>query len=565
MAKLTKKEIESIETENFIEAEVKKDLLNGVYDHVLTRCPPEPSGYWHIGHCKAWFIDFETAKKFGGKTNLRMDDTNPTKEDGDFASNYVDELKWLGYMPEKVIYSSEAYFDIMLGLAMKLIEKGKAYVCELSAEEIRNTRGDLQTPGKESPYRNRPIEESMKLFEDMRNGKVEDGKMTLRAKIDMAHPNMNMRDPVIYRVLHATHYKTGDKWCIYPMYDFAHPIEDVLEGITHSLCTIEFEDHRPLYNWFVDNCFENLKYKPRQIEFAALKFENVLIGKRYMKKLVNSKKVLGWDDPRFYTIAGMRKRGITANAIKNFINSAGVTKAVSIIPISALDYYIRDDLNKIATRVMAVFDPLKVVITNYDGVNEEIEVENNPNEEIKTFHKSTFGKEIFIEQEDFSLTPPPKYNRLTLGGYVRLKNAYIIKCNNVVYGKNGEIDHLECEYIKESKSGSDTSGIKVKGTIQFVEKNNAANVVVRQFKNLTKMDILEPSKALENGAELDDILEPNSMIEKNVLAEKYVLSCDEGSRFQFIRKGYYYLVEKNGNKLVFNETVGLKDNFKVGK
>ncbi len=560
---MNKTEIEKIETSNFIEEEVKKDLLNGVYDHVLTRCPPEPSGYWHIGHCKAWFVDFETAKKFDGKTNLRMDDTNPTKEDGDFASNYVDELKWLGYTPEKVIYSSEAYFDTMYEIAKDLIKKGKAYVCQLSADEVRESRGDLKTAGTESPYRNRPTEESLKLFEDMKNGKFEDGTITLRAKIDMAHPNMNMRDPVIYRVLHATHYKTGNKWCIYPMYDFAHPIEDALEGITHSLCTIEFEDHRPLYNWFVQNCFENLKQKPRQIEFAALKFENVLIGKRYMKKLVNSNKVMGWDDPRFYTIAGMKRRGITAKAIKNFVNSAGLSKAVSIIPISALDYYIRDDLNKIATRAMVVFEPLKVVITNYDGINEEIEVENNPNEEEKTFHKSTFGKEIFIEQDDFSLTPPPKYNRLTLGGLVRLKNAYIIKCNNVVYDKDGKIDHLECEYIKESKSGQDTSGLKVKGTIHFVEKNNMAKIVVREFKNLTKMDILEPSKALENGAELDDILEPNSMTSKTVFAEKFLLSAKLENKFQFIRKGFYCL-DKDSNEdiLVFNQTTGLKDSFK---
>ncbi len=559
---MNKTEIENIETSNFIEEEVKKDLLNGVYNHVLTRCPPEPSGYWHIGHCKAWFIDFETAKKFGGKTNLRMDDTNPTKEDGDFASNYVDELKWLGYTPQKVIYSSEEYFDKMFELAKGLIEKGKAYVCELSAEKIRETRGDLKTPGKESPFRNRPIEESLKMFEDMKNGKFKDGEVTLRAKIDMSHPNMNMRDPVIYRVLHATHYKTGDKWCIYPMYDFAHPIEDVLEGVTHSLCTIEFEDHRPLYNWFVDNCFDHLSYKPRQIEFAALKFENVLIGKRYMKMLVNNKKVLGWDDPRFYTIAGMRRRGITAEAIKNFVNSAGVTKAVSIIPISAFDYYIRDDLNKIATRAMVVLDPLKVVITNYEGETEDIEIENNPNEEEKTFHTSKFGKEIFIEQEDFSLTPPPKYNRLVVGGYVRLKNAYIIKCNNVVYDENGQIDHLECEYIKESKSGQDTSGIKAKGTIHFVEKSNIVPVVVREFKNLTKLDILEPSKALENGASLEEILEPDSMKETTAYAEKFLLSAKPEQKFQFMRKGFY-CVDKDStqDKLVFNKTTGLKDSF----
>lgn len=559
---MKKEDIEKIETSNFIEEYVKEDLLSGKQVEVITRCPPEPSGYWHIGHCKAWTIDFETAKKFGGYTYLRMDDTNPTKEDADFADSYMADLDWLGYQPKKMIYASEAYFDKMYELAEKLIIDGKAYVCELSADEINKTRGTLTTAGTNSPYRERSAEDNLRMFRDMKAGKYKDGEVTLRAKIDMASPNMNMRDPVIYRVLHATHYKTGDKWCIYPMYDYAHPIEDALEGVTFSLCTIEFEDHRPLYNWVVDNCFPDLKYKPRQIEFARFGFENVLIGKRYLKAVVNSGKVLGWDDPRFYTLVGMKRRGVTSTALKNFINSLGVTKAVSQIPLYAFDYYIREDLNKIANRAMVVFEPLKVVITNYEGDSEEIMVENNPNNE-GDFHSSKFGKEIYIENEDFSLNPPPKYNRLTLGGVVRLKNAYIIKCENVVYKDNGDIDHLECIYYKNSKSGSDVSGIKVKGTIHFVEKSNAFEIKVREFKNLTKMEYLEPDKALASGVPLDDVLESDSLIETTALAEKYLQSAKVEDKFQFMRKGYY-CVDKDTTKdcIIFNKTVSLKDSYK---
>lgn len=559
---MDKEFLDNIRPNNFIEEAIIDDLRTGKASEVITRCPPEPSGYWHLGHCRAWIINFETAKKFGGYTNLRMDDTNPTKEDGDFADSYVEDLRWLGYTPKNVIFSSEAYFDKLYELAIKLIKEGKAYVCELSPEEVNATRGTFTTPGTNSPYRDRPAEESLRLFEEMRAGKHPDGSMTVRAKIDMAHPNMNMRDPVIYRVLHASHYKTGDKWCIYPMYDFAHPVEDALEGITFSLCDISFEGHRPLYNWVIENCFDSLPTPPRQIEFAPLAIENILFGKRYLKQVVNSGLVMGWDDPRFYTIVGMRRRGIPAAAVKNFIMNNGITKAVTVMPLSNFEYYVREELNRTATRAMVVLDPLKVVITNYEGEAETIFVENNPNEEPKTTHESKFGKTVYIEREDFSLDPPAKYNRLVLGGMVRLKNAYIIKCNNVVYRENGEIDHLECEYLPETRSGADTSGIKVKGTIHFVEESNIERVTIREFKNLTRMDILEPNKALANGATLDEVLEPDSMTESEAYAEKYVTSANVGDVFQFVRKGYYCMdKDSTPDRLVFNKTVSLKDSF----
>ena len=554
--------LDNITPSNFIEEAVLEDLRAGKNIEVITRCPPEPSGYWHIGHCKAWTIDFEVARKFGGYTNLRMDDTNPTKEDGDFAKSYIDDLKWLGYTPKNVIYSSEAYFDKFYELATNLIREGKAYVCELSADEVYNTRGDLKTAGTNSPYRDRPIEESLRLFEEMRNGQHPDGSMTLRLKIDMASPNMNMRDPIIYRIMHISHYKTGDKWCIYPMYDFAHPIEDALEGITYSLCDTSFEDHRPLYNWIVENCFPNLRYPPRQIEFAAMSIENILTGKRYLKQMVNSGKVMGWDDPRMYTIAGMRRRGIPATAVKNFVMNNGITKAVTILPISNLNYYIREELNRTATRAMVVLDPLKVVITNYTSEPETIEVENNPNEEPKTTHSSKFGRVVYIEKEDFSLDPPAKYNRLVLGGMVRLKNAYVIKCNNVVTKADGSIDYLECEYLPETRSGADNSGIKVKGTIHFVEEGNIARITVREIGNLTKMEYIEPAKALANGATIDDVFDPNSLYESEAFAEKFIETAKVGDVFQFVRKGYYCLdPDSTREHLVFNKTIGLKDTF----
>ncbi len=559
---MEKEYLDNITPTNFIEEEILKDLKSGKNREVITRCPPEPSGYFHIGHCKAWIIDFETAKKFGGYTNLRMDDTNPSKEDGDFVKSYLEDLQWLGYTPQNVIYSSEAYFDKFYELAQNLIREGKAYVCELSADEVFESRGDLKTAGKNSPYRDRPIEESLRLFEEMKDGKFPDGAMTLRLKIDMASPNMNMRDPIIYRIMHASHYRTGDKWCIYPMYDFAHPIEDALEGITYSLCDTSFEDHRPLYNWVVSNCFPNLSYPPRQIEFAQMSIENILTGKRYLKQLVLSKKVLGWDDPRMFTIAGMRRRGIPANAIKNFITNNGITKAVTVLPISNLNYYIREELNRTATRAMAVIDPLKVVITNYEGESEDIEIENNPNDEERTTHLSKFGRVVYIEREDFSLDPPAKYNRLVRGGLVRLKNAYVIKCNNVIFNNLGEIDYLECEYLPETRSGADNSGIKVKGTIHFVEESNLTKITVREIGNLTKMEYLEPTKALANGASIDDVFDPNSLTEINCVAEKFVATAKVGEVLQFVRKGYYCLdPDSTPNHLIFNKTIGLKDTF----
>ena len=552
-----------IEPTNFIEEEINKDLESGKAKEVITRFPPEPSGYWHIGHCKAIMIDFETAKKYGGYTYLRMDDTNPSKEDGDFADSYLADLKWLGYTPKKLIYASEAYFDGIYEIAENLIKSGDAYIDEQSAEELSKSRGTLTTPGKESPYRNRPIEESLKIFRDMKAGKYPEGKVVLRAKIDMAHPNMNMRDPVIYRVQHMSHYRTGNKWCIYPMYDFAHPLEDALEGVTFSLCDMSFEDHRPLYNWVLEKGWKK-KYAPRQIEFAKLNLENVLLGKRYLRRLVDSKLVLGWDDPRFLTIVGMKRRGYTAQGIKDFLKSAGVTKADSVIPLSALYYHIRNDLNNVATRAMVVLDPLKVVITNYFKDSEEIEIENNPNNENAGTHKALFSKEIYIEKEDFSLNPPPKYNRLVEGGIVRLKGAYIIKCNKVVLKDNGEIDHLECEYLPDTKSGQDNSGIKCKGTIHFVSAKNCFKVTVRDFKNLIKEQYVDPMKALEDGVSLEELLTPNSMTESVAYAENFLKTAKVEDKFQFMRKGYYCL-DKDSTKdnLIFNSTISLKDSFKV--
>ena len=552
-----------IEPTNFIEEEINKDLESGKAKEVITRFPPEPSGYWHIGHCKAIMIDFETAKKYGGYTYLRMDDTNPSKEDGDFADSYLADLKWLGYTPKKLVYASEAYFDGIYEIAENLIKSGDAYIDEQSAEELSKSRGTLTTPGKESPYRNRPIEESLKIFRDMKAGKYPEGKVVLRAKIDMAHPNMNMRDPVIYRVQHMSHYRTGNKWCIYPMYDFAHPLEDALEGVTFSLCDMSFEDHRPLYNWVLEKGWKK-PYPPRQIEFAKLNLENVLLGKRYLRRLVDSNLVLGWDDPRFLTIVGMKRRGYTAQGIKDFLKSAGVTKADSVIPLSALYYHIRNDLNNIATRAMVVLDPLKVIITNYDKDSEEIEIENNPNDENAGSHKALFSKEIYIEKEDFSLNPPPKYNRLVEGGIVRLKGAYIIKCNKAVLKDNGEIDHLECEYLPDTKSGQDSSGIKCKGTIHFVSAKNCFKVTIRDFKNLIKEQYVDPMKALEDGVSLEELLTPNSMTESVAYAENFLKTAKVEDKFQFMRKGYYCL-DKDSTKdsLIFNSTISLKDSFKV--
>lgn len=557
-------DLDKINTENmnFIEQEIYDDLKAGRSKEVITRCPPEPSGYWHIGHCKAWIIDFETAKRFGGYTYLRMDDTNPSKEQGEFAESYMADLEWLGYTPKAMVFASESYFEGIYQIAEQMIMNGYAYVDELPQEEQLKMKGTLTEPGVNSPFRDRPREESLKLFREMRAGKFPDGTLTLRAKIDMNHPNILMRDPIMYKISRETHYKTGNKWCIYPIYDFAHPMEDALEGVTYSLCDITFRVHREVYEWFIEHGW-NKPFAPKQREFSTLNLENILLGKRYLKALVNEKKVMGWDDPRFMTIVGMKRRGYTAEGVKNFIKSCGVVASESTIPLSALEFHIREDLNKVATRAMVVLDPLKIVITNYPSdKTEEIEIENNPNDENSGKHKAIFSNEIFIEKDDFSLNPPPKYNRLVEGGMVRLKGAYIIKCNKVIYNKNGEIDHLECEYIEGTKSGQDNSGIKVKGTIHFVSNKNCFEVTIRNFKNLTKMEYLWPNKALADGVSIDEILEPNSLTEQKALAENFLKSAKPYDKFQFMRKGYYCLdKDSTPDNYIFNNTVSLKDTF----
>lgn len=555
-------DLENIEPSNFIEDEILADLKEGKNKEVITRCPPEPSGYWHIGHCKAWMIDFETAIKFGGYTYLRMDDTNPSREQGEFAESYLEDLKWLGYTPKAVVFASEAYFDKIYEIAEQMIMNGYAYVDELSQEEQLKMKGTLTEVGENSPYRERPAEESLRLFRDMKAGKYPDGSLTLRAKIDMSHPNILMRDPIMYRIAHEHHYKTGDKWCIYPTYDFAHPMEDALEGVTYSLCDLAFRVHRELYDWFIKYGWGKPN-APKQREFSALNLENALLGKRHLKAIVNSGKVMGWDDPRYLTIVGMKRRGYTAEGIKNFIRSCGVSTSESTIPFSSLEHFIRDDLNRVAQRAMVVLDPLKVVITNWEeGKLEEIEIQNNPNDENAGNHKALFGREIYIENEDFSLDPPPKYNRLVVGGMVRLKGAYIIRCDEVVYKEDGSIDYLKCEYVEGTKSGQDNSGIKVKGTIHFVAKENSFECTIRNFKNLTKAEYLWPGKALAQGVSIDDILEPNSLIETKALAENYLKSAKPYDKFQFMRKGYFTLdKDSTEDNYIFNSTISLKDSF----
>ena len=558
-------DVDSIVPENELEEEIIADIKAGRTKEVITRCPPEPSGYWYIGHAKAWTINFETAKKFGGKTVLRMDDSNPVKEEGEFADSYMADIEWLGFKPAKFVYASEEYFDEIYNIAEKMIQNGDAYVCELSAEEVSANRGTLTEPGKESPYRNRTPEENLNLFRQMRDGKFPDGSKTLRAKIDMAHPNINMRDPVMYKIARQHHYRVGDKWCIWPQYDFVHPMEDCLEGTTYSLCDKGFQDHRVVYEWFVEHGWGK-KYAPKQREFSRVVLENVLTGKRYLKQLVKGGFVSGWDDPRFPTLVGIRRRGYTAKALKDFVKSVGWGSTIEVtVPYSALEYYVREDLNKIATRAMVVLDPLKVLITNYEG-SEEVSIDNNPNDENAGSHKATFSNCIYIEKEDFSDNPPPKYNRLVEGGIVRLKGAYIIKCNKVVYDKNGEIDHLECEYIPNTKSGNDTSGIKCKGTIHFVSADNCFEVTIREFKNLVKAEYKTPSKALAEGVSIEELLEPNSMQEKTALAENFLKNAKVEDKFQFMRKGYYCVdKDSTSEKLIFNSTISLKDGFKPQK
>ena len=556
-------EIKNTETvsKNFIEIEIDKDLASGRFDHVQTRFPPEPNGYLHIGHAKSIILNNDIAKEYNGKFNLRFDDTNPTKEKEEFVNSIIEDVKWLGGEFEDRLFFASNYFEEMYEKAVMLIKKGKAFVCDLSADEIREYRGDFKTPGKESPYRNRSVEENLKLFEDMKNGLFEDGSHVLRAKIDMASPNINMRDPVIYRVARMTHHNTGDKWCIYPMYDFAHPIEDAIEGITHSLCTLEFEDHRPLYDWVVRGC--EYKNPPRQIEFAKLYLTNVVTGKRYIKKLVEDGIVDGWDDPRLVSIAALRRRGYTPEAIRNFVKLAGVSKADSSIESAMLEYCIREDLKLKKSRIMAVLDPIKLIIDNYpEGQSELCTMPNNLENPELGEREIEFGRELYIEREDFMEVPPKKYFRLFPGNEVRLMGAYFVTCTSVEKDENGEIIAVHATYDPETKSGSGFNARKVKGTIHWVNAKTALNVEMRLYENIVDE---EKGKLDENG---NLNLNPNSL---TILKNCYVESCLKDAKaydsFQFVRNGFFCVDAKDSrpDALVFNRIVSLKSSFKLPK
>ena len=544
------------ESRNFIEEIIDSDLASGKVTTVATRFPPEPNGYLHIGHAKSLCINFGIAQKYNGTCNLRFDDTNPCKEDQEYVNSIKADIEWLGFKWDNLYFASD-YFDVMFDCAVKLINKGLAYVSDETADEIRERRGTLTEPGIESPYRNRSVEENLKLFYEMRDGKYADGAKVLRAKIDMSSPNVNMRDPIIYRVLHATHHNTGDKWCIYPMYDFAHPIEDAHEGITHSICTLEFEDHRPLYVWVVKNC-DFPEPLPQQIEFARLNITNTIMSKRYLKKLVDEGKVLGWDDPRMPTLSGLRRRGIPAEALKDFCERIGVSKANSEVEEGYLYSCVRDNLNQNADRVLAVFDPLKVVLTNYDG-SEELAVENNPNAENVTCRNVPFSRELYIDRSDFALVPPPKYYRLKPDGYVRLKGAYIIHCDEAVTDSEGNVTELHCSVVPNSKSGNDESGIKVKGVIQWVDAATCVDVTVRKLQSL----LTDPVDGI---TDFNQRFNEDSMKLVSAKVEPSLKNAKVGDKFQFMRVGYYVLDrDSKDGQLVFNEIVGLKDGFKAGK
>ena len=537
------------EANNFIEQIIDEELAAGKVAGIQTRFPPEPNGYLHIGHAKSMFVNFGTALKYNGKCNLFFDDTNPSKEKTEFVDAIRRDIAWLGYSWEKEVYASD-FFDIIYEYAERLIKEGKAFVCDLSAEEIRQTRGTLTEPGQESPYRNRTPEENLQLFREMKAGKYRDGEKCLRAKIDMSSPNVNMRDPVIYRILHATHHRTGDKWCIYPMYDYAHPICDYLQGVTHSLCTLEFEDHRPLYDWV--GVTLGFSPKPRQIEFARLNMTNLVMSKRYLKKLVEENSVHGWDDPRMPTLAGLRNRGIPAEAIKDFCARAGVAKAQSECDITYFEAVVRDYLNMNAPRAMAVVDPLKLTVTNYEG-SEEVDFEINQTKEGAGTRKVKFGSTLYIEKSDFSLDPPPKYHRLKLGGYARLKNAYIVRCDEAVQNSEGEVVEIKCTYVPESRSGNDTSGIKAKGVLHWVNAETCVDAVLKQYDHLLR-------DADYSGQDFSERINLDSEHLFSAKAEPYLAEVDDGEAFQLMRTGYYKKCTEGG-KLVLSEIVSLKDNF----
>lgn len=544
---------------NFIELEIDKDLAEGVYDTVHTRFPPEPNGYLHIGHAKSILLNYGLAQKYGGKFNLRFDDTNPTKERTEFVQSIIEDVRWLGAdFEDRLLFASD-YFEQMYECALLLIKKGKAFVCDLSAEEIRAYRGDFTTPGKESPYRNRSVEENLRLFEEMRAGKYADGEKVLRAKIDMSSGNINMRDPVIYRVARMTHHNTGDKWCIYPMYDFAHPIEDAIEHITHSICTLEFEDHRPLYDWVVREC--EFSHPPRQIEFAKLYLTNVVTGKRYIKKLVEDGIVDGWDDPRLVTIAALRRRGYTSEAIRRFVELAGVGKANSSCDSAMLEYCIREDLKLKKPRMMAVFNPVKLVIDNYpEGQSEELSIPNNLENESLGERTLSFGRELYIEREDFMIEPPKKYFRLFPGNEVRLMGAYFVTCTGYETDSEGRVTVVHCNYDPETKSGSGFEGRKVKGTIHWVNAASAGQVEVRLYENIVDE---EKGKLNEDGS-LN--LNPNSLtVLKGCYVEPALMEARVYDSFQFVRSGYFCVDSKDSRdgQPVFNRIVPLKSSFKL--
>lgn len=545
--------MEKYESNNFIEEIVVNDLESGKHTDIYTRFPPEPNGYLHIGHSKSLSINFGIKEKFNGKCNLRFDDTNPTKEDVEYVDSIKEDIRWLGYEWDEELYASD-YFGKMYEYAVKLIKDGKAYVCDYSAEQIRDTRGTLKEPGQESPYRNRTIEENLALFEGMKNGEFADGSKVLRAKIDMASPNMNMRDPVIYRVLRAHHHRTGDQWCIYPMYDFAHPISDAIEGITHSICTLEFEDHRPLYDWVTEAC--GFEKRPRQIEFARLNIKNTIMSKRYLKKLVDTGFVSGWNDPRMPTLCGMRERGYPAEAVKEFCSRVGVAKANSEVDPALLEFCVRENLNASADRAMVVENPLLMIIDNIpEGETIEFSVVDNPNSESSGTHNVILEREVYIEKTDFALNPPPKYNRLVEGGLLRLRGAYIVRHVATEKDANGEPIAIHCEYIEDSAQGGVNAKIKVKGTVQWVGKNHAVECKLYKYDSLLK-DVV------------DDVTDFNLRLNEDSLqvvdgakAEPFVNTGEFGKAYQFMRSAYYKKAKVEDGKMVFYRIVSLKDSF----
>jgi len=542
---------------NFIRNIIIDDLEKGKHKEIVTRFPPEPNGYLHIGHAKSIVLNFDLADEFKGRTNLRFDDTNPVKEDTEYVESIEEDVKWLGYQWDDLYFASD-YFEEMYQQAGHLINKGKAYICDLTAEEIRQTRGTLTQPGKESPYRNRSVEENLDLFERMRKGEFKDGEKVLRAKIDMASPNLNMRDPVIYRIAHATHHNTGDKWCVYPMYDFAHPLEDAIEDVTHSICTLEFEDHRPLYDWIIREC--ETKSQPRQIEFARLNMTNTVMSKRKLKLLVDEKIVDGWDDPRMPTISGLRRRGCTPEAICAFVREIGVAKSNSIVDSQMLDHFVREDLKLKAPRTMAVVRPIKIVITNYpEGQVEWLDAEINPENPDMGMRKIPFSREIYVEQDDFMEIPPPKYHRLFPGNEVRLKHAYFIKCNEVIKDEQGNVVEIRCTYDPATKSGSDFSERKVKGTIHWVEASFARPAEFRLYEPL----ILDEHE--EEGDSFLDHINPDSLEIQQGFVEPDITAAKPLDKFQFFRHGYFSVDPRHigEGKPVFNRIVSLKSSFKL--